>query len=307
MDISPVAVAISRAKLASASTEDVLSLARKLLARIKQVDTPTGPFWRLAFHSSTLNDLCKIRKGLLQMRSCSDDAVLLRAAIMGCLHGPDTQSMSYLSNQMPRTFAPKPRYATDFWRTNRLTARKVSLLVALDRKLKLVERSSTSLIRGNITDVYTGDSSDPDAFAGLRKNVDLVITSPPYYGMRTYVQDQWLRAWFLGGPEQPSYEATGDLPSSSPEDFVNSLGDTWTNVASRARNMLHLYVRFGAIPSRQVDVRDLLLESLRSSDAPWKIVSVRKADTASAGRRQVLHMKNFSSAIEEIDLHAVTA
>ena len=29
-----------------------------------------------------------------------------------------------------------------------------------------------------------------------------VVTSPPYYGLRTYGPDQWLRQWFLGGPAE---------------------------------------------------------------------------------------------------------
>ena len=34
---------------------------------------------------------------------------------------------------------------------------------------------------------------------------DWVITSPPYYGMRTYIPDQWLRNWFVGGPDAVDY------------------------------------------------------------------------------------------------------
>ncbi len=30
------------------------------------------------------------------------------------------------------------------------------------------------------------------------EDVDMIITSLPYYSMRTYLPDQWIRLWFLG-------------------------------------------------------------------------------------------------------------
>ena len=43
-----------------------------------------------------------------------------------------------------------------------------------------------------------------DEFKGL---FSWVVTSPPYYGMRTYLQDQWLRNWFLGGSSFVDYSS----------------------------------------------------------------------------------------------------
>src|SRR5207302_10451457 len=76
---------------------------------------PTGTFWRLAYHQNTLRDLCLFREALLA--DCSSPArILLRAIILGALHGPRPKGKpSYFSNQSPRTFAPKPNYAVKFW------------------------------------------------------------------------------------------------------------------------------------------------------------------------------------------------
>ena len=37
------------------------------------------------------------------------------------------------------------------------------------------------------------------------RQAKLIVTSPPYYGLRTYVSDQWLRNWFLGGADRVDY------------------------------------------------------------------------------------------------------
>ena len=72
--------------------------------------------------------------------------------------------------------------------------------------------------------------------------------------------------------------------------------------------MLHLRVRFGAIPSRAaVDPKELLHSSLDASDMPWKVISLRTADNAAVGKRQVKQMRTHQEPVDEIDLHAVCA
>jgi SAM-dependent methyltransferase len=307
IDVSPVATAISQAKLAQAATENVMAFAWTMLGRTKEPKVPGGSFWRIAFHPDTLAELCRLRDSLLRIRHTTDEAALLRAAILGILHGPATASGSYLSNQMPRTFAPKPTYAVDFWTKRKIAPTRVNVMHALERKLRLMEDCVRRLNPGRLSDVIVGDASDGATYATAPRNVDLVITSPPYYGMRTYVPDQWLRNWFLGGPPAVDYSAAEALPSSSADEFAEALGQTWTNVASRKRGMLHLHVRFGAIPSRAVNPKELLRASLDMSDVPWKVISLRTTDNAAVGKRQVKQMRTHQEPVDEIDLHAVVA
>ena len=58
-----------------------------------------------------------------------------------------------------------------------------------------------------------------------------MITSPPYYGMRTYIPDQWLRNWFVGGSDTVDYCHKGQIVHSSPEEFVADLQAVWNGVA----------------------------------------------------------------------------
>jgi hypothetical protein len=62
--------------------------------------------------------------------------------------------------------------------------------------------------------IITGDSRTFD-FARLMSRYSWVITSPPYYGMRTYFSDHWLRNWFVGGPSDVDYRADDQLSHQS--------------------------------------------------------------------------------------------
>ena len=307
IDVSPVAISISQAKLAWATTEDTLALARQLLRRTPNPDLPSGEFWRRAFHADTLSEICSLREALAHHSILTNEAALLRATLLGVLHGPITNTMSYLSNQMPRTFAPKPAYALKFWQKHNLIPRRVPLMHAVERKLHLLQTCFRRLNPVALQDAILGNAADATTFLPLSPIIDVVITSPPYYGMRTYIADQWLRNWFLGGPAVVDYDKAQTLPSSSQHDFADALGRVWTNVAACARHHLNLHVRFGAIPSRAVNARQLLLQSLESSSIRWRIVSLRNARSADAGKRQVRHMRTHVDAIDELDLHAIAS
>lgn len=306
IDCSPVAVAISRAKLASFSMEATLAVAEELLSSEIMPELPQGQFWELAYHPETLRDLCRLRAGLLDTND-SDATVLLRATLLGVLHGPLTKVGSYLSNQMQRTFSPKPNYSVRFWRERNIFPPKIDIRVALKRKLQRIARGTYPFVGEGWRDVHLGDASNKNSYESVPGGIELVITSPPYYGMRTYVADQWLRNWFLGGPPRVDYTDPGDLPSSSPYDFAKSLAHTWTNVAVKGADPIHLFVRFGAIPSRFVDAKRLLFESLEESGLRWHVVSTRGAHTAEVGKRQVAQMRTHTAPVTEFDLHAVLA
>lgn len=303
IDCSPVAVAISRAKLANTNMEDVLDLANELLDTEPERPIPSGRFWRLAFHRKTLEEIVALRTGLLNSETSPASAVLT-AIILGILHGPKTKIGSYLSNQMQRTFAPKPDYAVRFWTERELKPPKIEVLKAIERKASIVFGSSAfDFAHCAIEEVVHGDSACLESWSHAPHDIDTVITSPPYYGMRTYVPDQWLRNWFVGGPSTVDYSDEGRIPSSTPEEFARGMAKVWDNVAAHASDGLHLFVRFGVLPSRKIDARDLLFRSFELSEANWKRVYTKSASSASFGRRQAAQMRGNDAAEDEFDAH----
>lgn len=307
IDASPVAVAIAKAKLASCDKHAPIWLAERLIAETEPVSIPDSNFFRHAYHPQTLREICALREALLALTQEDDASSILRAAILGCLHGPlpkHLENAGYFSNQMPRTYASKPDYAVRYWTERNLHPPKIDVLRVLRRKIERL-KGLEELSPNSFNQVLHGDSQTSDVFQKIGSAPSVVITSPPYYGMRTYVQDQWLRNWFLGGPETIDYTAGPQLDHGGQQAFAASLGNVWRNIANSATssNSLHMYVRFGIIPSASVDAKKLFRDSLDASGIAWHLVSTRTAASADAGKRQADQMKAESAAAIEFDFH----
>jgi hypothetical protein len=307
IDTSPIAVAIARAKLASASLEEADRFIDELLAS-EPDRVPETAFFRSAFSKGTLHEVCSLRQGLMRMKKNTDVSVLVRAAALGCLHGPRSktrENAAYFSNQMPRTFSTKPSYSVRYWKEGGLKAPKVGakevLLRKLERVLALKERRC-----GTLEQILLADAADPATYKRIDKNFSVVITSPPYYGMRTYIQDQWLRMWFLGGPEEIDYVADEQLDDNGQDSFIRALASVWRNLHGSAAEELHMYVRFGSVPSVESDAKGIMRASFEEARG-WKLVSTRTARDAHAGKRQADQMAKGSKAAEEYDFHVVRA
>jgi len=299
IDSNPVAIAISEAKLANTSPGRILASAKRILADIsKPRHVPTGEFWHLAFNEEVLRTLCRLREGL--MANCESHArKSLRAVILGALHGPLTKhEKSYFSNQCPRTFSPKPRYATKFWQERKLVAPCVDVLQIIERRAVRFFGEEHTVASGQVIE---GDSRDRVNFLALKK-VSWILTSPPYYGMRTYIPDQWLRLWFVGGPAEVDYSNAGQLSHASRDAFRDGLRKVWNNCATVAKTSCSLVIRFGAINDRRIDAQALVKDSLRHT--PWRLRACRCAGSASRGKRQADHFVHANSPIREYDMWA---
>lgn len=304
IDSNPVAVALSQAKLANTTPWLIMRVARRVLDEVSEpCDVPQGEFWEWAFHRDVLYTLCRFREGLL--RNCrSDSRKALRAIIMGALHGPQQkQRPSYFSNQSPRTYAPKPRYAVNYWKVHDLVPKRVNVLDIIQVRTQRYYADETTKAVGRI---ILGDSRKKRIYAQLAtaRSMRWVITSPPYYGMNTYLPDQWLRSWFLGGSNTVNYSTERQISHGSPEVFALQLREVWQNVGTICVSGAQLVIRFGAINDRKVDAIQLLRQSLQ--DSGWEIANIYSAGSASRGRRQALHFSpSGEGAMEEYDVWAI--
>lgn len=301
IDTSPVAVAIARAKLAHTSLPAVLRLAESLLQASARPHVPEGEFWMWAYHQNTLRHLCRLRQGLQHVPE-SGAACLLRAIALGALHGPlpkRLESAAYFSNQMPRTYASKPGYSVRYWRDRNLFPPEISVLEVIRRRAERIF-SEDLMPRSKGSKVLLGDSRDARLFRSLEK-VNLVITSPPYFGMKTYIPDQWLRNWFLGGPPMVTYDRIGQIAAGSASDFSSALAEVWDNVGDVAAEDLKIAVRFGGIQSRRADPAAVLRESFQASRHRWKLISHRPVSSVRSGRRQADQMRVSGVAMQEFD------
>jgi hypothetical protein len=300
IDSSPVAAALAKAKLATAEPAQVLASACSILDAAKEpVSVPSGEFWKLAYHENTLVRLCQLREALLAECS-SPTRILLRAIILGALHGPRPKGTpAYFSNQSPRTFAPKPNYAVRFWTQRGMRPDEVDVLSIIRTRAERYLAETPPEVEGI---VQLGDSRKVDTFNDVPK-ARFVVTSPPYFGMRTYLPDQWLRFWFLGGPDYVEYrQPEGQLKHSGADHFAAEMGHVWKNVASHTTKGARLIIRYGGIHDRDADPMDVLKKSLLGSG--WKMMTARAVPDSERGRRQVRQFQaKPRKAITEYDVY----
>ncbi len=233
IDINPVAYCISAAKAKIPDYDDLhqriddlelffLKTSRAPLDR-ERIRLP--PFFGRAFHVDTLRQLLFLRSSLNWRKSRVDRFVA--ALVLGSLHGEMDKSSSYFSNQMPRTISTKPAYSLSYWRTNALWPRKRDVFEILRSRTELRYSGPHPQLDGHVA---IGDARKSGTiFSELRGCVKAVITSPPYFDVTNFEEDQWLRLWFLGNEAHPTY---GEI---SKDDRYRKHGDTsayWNFLAS---------------------------------------------------------------------------
>jgi len=300
VDSSPVAAALARAKLASTDPGRIVASARAILDAAKEpTSVPTGEFWKLAYHERTLVHLSQLREAMLT--DCSSQTrILLRAIILGALHGPRPKGTpSYFSNQSPRTFAPKPAYAVKFWTKHRMVPTDVDVVAIIKARAERYLTDAPPNVEGM---VQLADSREADTFNDVPQ-ARFVVTSPPYYGMRTYLPDQWLRLWFLGGPDHVEYrQPRGQLAHTGAKHFSKEMNRVWNNVAGRTMKNARLIIRYGGIHDREANPMDVLKASL--VDSGWKMVTAKAVPDSDSGRRQVRQFQaEPKKAITEYDVY----
>lgn len=304
IDASPVAAAVAAAKLAPVDASAVEALAWELLeSTYEPLDVPDSEFWTWAFHPTTLRGICSLREQLI-VRSADDSAAnVLRAIVLGILHGPLRKGdPTYLSNQMPRTYATKPDAAVRFWKKRQMTAPYVHVLSTVLRRVWYTLADVPGAHGGR---VHCGDAAS--VLRSVESQFDWIVTSPPYYRMYTYVADQWLRNWFVGGPPTVEYSVEGQLTHSSVDEFVAGLAEVWTQTALRSNPGARLAVRFGGLPSVKAEAPEAILRrSLKEADANWRVTRVRDAGQPTVKARQAVQMGNQAGTYApEVDLLAI--
>ncbi len=307
IDSSEVAYAISSAKMVEVTADGVMAAYDSIVAHSEEEDVPVGDFWSLMYNPLVLKTLCKIRSALLE--DCkTPERIALRGIILGALHGPllVNGSSSYLSNQFPRTYASKPDYSVRYWKKVGLT--HPPNVNVRDVVMKRAYRCYSELINPPKGFIIKGDSTEKETFEKIKAlngkvKFDTVITSPPYHGISTYIPDQWVRNWFVGGPDRVEYttrgQATGDIRS-----FINQLNAVWSNCGDLCSDGTHMFVRFGEIGDKSIDPAEIIHKTFDGTF--WKIDSVVGAGAPKKGRRSCSSfLKSTLHDYREIDVQAI--
>lgn len=119
--------------------------------------------------------------------------------------------------------------------------------------------------------------------------------------MRTYIPDQWIRNWFLGGTDTVDYSNNNQLSHSNQQTYIHDLKKVWINSSKVCENGAKMVIRFGGLSVEEIDPKQIIKNSL--IDTGWKLKTVRNAGNANKGHRQAdSFMKKKSNPMNEYDL-----
>ena len=285
VDTNPVAACVSGAK-ADVPTLGFVNRRLRLLKDLQRdsphYETPSGDFFRTCFHARTLQQLLFLREHLDWQHSRVDR--FIAAVALGCLHGESHKSRNCLSNRMPRTISTKPDYSVRWWTTRGCTPPDRDAFSIVRRLAQYRLSGPSAPLRGVIKRRDARYASR--SFPSLRESVTLVVTSPPYLDTTHFAEDQWLRLWFLGGPERPTSRALGDDRHTNIGAYWQFLTEAWAGCAGVLRTDAVIVVRIGGSGLGKDDLLDGLTGSLEKGLSYFKIRAMQAGSTSEIRNRQ---------------------
>jgi len=264
-DINPVAYCISAAKAAPPVKQALLGRLHELKAAFGGysgdiADLPD--FFDWAFSREVLAQLLFLRSNLRWRTSALDN--FLAALVLGSLHGEMDKSTSYFSNQMPRTISTKPAYSVKYWRKHKLFPPARDVFSILEKRIELRYSAAMPEEKGLVA--LTDARLCSDCFPAFEDKVRLVVTSPPYFNVTNYEEDQWLRLWFLGNEAFPTYRRVSrDDRHSSADNYWHFLTDVWEGMAPLLRKGAVLVCRIAGKGITRKDLTAHLVDTVETA------------------------------------------
>jgi len=255
-------------------------------------------FFHAAYARRTLQKLLFLRQRLRWKTSRID--AFIAALVLGSLHGEADKSKSYFSNQMPRTISTKPAYSVRFWS---------------ERGLEAPERDVFSILRGRLAFRFETPPPVGDAITLHRdmrelpwiqetfpRPIKCVITSPPYFDVTSFEEDQWLRLWFLGGPPYPTNgRVSQDDRHRREEDYWSFIADMWRSLGKLTDSKAHVIIRIGSRRLAPDRLRDKLAATAALSGRGIRLVAT---ETSNLRNRQTDAFRPGSKGCSvEVDCH----
>jgi SAM-dependent methyltransferase len=302
-DVNPVAFCITHAKTNAPTAAAV----RARLTRLQQHFDPLfykneaaalPEFFHRAYHASTLPQILHLRKQLKWQTSKVD--CMLAALALGSLHGECDKSTSYFSNQMPRTISPKPGYSVRFWKTKGLVPPERDVFEILRGRISF--RYETNVPSRTAQVFWSDMRSLSDLLRCYEHPIRFVITSPPYFDVTNFEEDQWLRLWFLGNDPKPTYGIVSrDDRHSSPHKYWDMIADLWRSLGLVLDENAQLVFRMGARDQKPTRIADCLQAASCFSGRKVRILG---REVTSIRNRQTDHFRPGSrGCLVEVDVY----
>jgi DNA modification methylase len=191
-------------------------------------------FFNMCFDKKVLNFLICARDNL-DWKNKKIDRTLM-AFLVNHLHGHLGKS---LSNQMQPVKSCGMEYAIKWWKEKNLTVPpKIDYLDYLIKRINW--RYEKGFPKYKNSKVFLNDNRIVLKRKQIKKyKFKLLLTSPPYYNITDYFQDQWLRLWLLGGKNRLS---SGEKFQSK-EKYYNLLYNVFAESKKLLESKAIIYIR----------------------------------------------------------------
>lgn len=284
-DVNPVAYCVTKAKTnspaLSAVKRRITILQKDYISADWEKERRSLPkFFKVAYSPYTLRQVLYLRDTLQWRRTNADS--MLAALVLGSLHGESNKSPSYLSNQMPHTISTKPDYSVRFWEKHGDTPPKRDAFTLLRTMAEFRYKSSAPQ---GTAEVHNSDMRDLSRNLGHRpKSINCVVTSPPYFDVTNFEEDQWLRLWFLGGkPYVRSGQYSRDDRHTASEAYWKFIADMWRSLGVVLSPKSHIVVRLGSTRIQPDDLEKMLTAAATFANRKVQLVS---SEVSKIRRRQ---------------------
>jgi hypothetical protein len=187
----------------------------------------------MLFHQRTLSQLVFLKHTL-----DPDDPTdaFIRAVLLGMLHGgargaanksakrKSKNPPSFLSVPMPNTFSMSPNYIQKYIREKQLECPDIDVFASLRYRIERLSRKGFPPATGRAHRAFVQDITTLPDTDIRRKNIKLIVSSPPYLKVLKYGLYNWIRLWFLDESPDELDDAL-DQHTKLP-DYLDFMNDT---------------------------------------------------------------------------------
>lgn len=294
-DVNPVAACIAGAKAEAPGLQAVMDrlqlLEEMFLDDESELQTPSE-FFRACFHPYTLKQILFLRRQLAWQESPIDR--FIAAVALGCLHGESHKSRNCLSNRMPRTISTKPNYSMRWWASRGMTPPLRETFQILEHVIAYRLSQPEVRLKGSVQLEDARRASE--AFPALRQRVELIVTSPPYLDTTDFREDQWLRLWFLGGPERPISLSPSDDRHTSLAAYWQFLTEAWAGCSALMQTDSVIVIRLGGTRVPEETLFSGLWESLHKGFSTFQVEPIHAGMRTEIKNRQTNAFRPGTSA-----------
>ncbi|MBU3905183.1 MAG: DNA adenine methylase [Nanoarchaeota archaeon] len=245
-DISPLAIQIAKAKLKNITYEEI----EKRLYEIdfsKEILNGYDEF-KYIYHHKTYSQIMNLKKQLGNNRTDT----FIKAIILCRLHG---HSPSFFSVFTFNVISPSAKAIRKMSERHHSKPEFRDVVPRILKKAKTVLRDS--IIEQKESYVKIANSNK----LPLKNNsIDMIITSPPFLAAINYIDDNWLRFWFLGYEKENLRKTL--IQTNNMEDYKKFIKSSMNEMHRVLKSKKYCIIEVGDVGNngKRVNLEELIIE-----------------------------------------------